>query len=192
MNNALSSTFQNAYNVIKSKVVNKQDKILSSAIGGATTVEGSLNNINNNIQKQDFTIPASVHAKVESPKTWVDMDWGDFNIYYSKHIWTDGNNIYYSDGRLQYILNKDTYRWNNITLWENSFVSGYQIWTDGDNIYYSDPADNQKVLNKVTNTWETKTWNYNIDGRYIWTDGIYIYYSYNGSNYVLKNYFILV
>ncbi len=65
-------------------------------------------------------------------------------------------------------------------------IHGFSIWTDGTNIYYSSDSI-QRVLNKSTSTWSTKSWSglTNFDGRYIWTDGDNIYYFIYSDQYVL-------
>lgn len=62
-------------------------------------------------------------------------------------IWTDGDNIYYSNGGNQYVLDKSTSTWTAKTWTGLTSFSGSNIWTDGDNIYYSSSAD-QYVLDK--------------------------------------------
>ena len=88
------------------------------------------------------------------------------------------DNIYYSNGINQYVLNKATSTWSTKTWNGFTNLEGSYIWTDGDNIYYSD-GSYQYVLNKETSTWSAKTWNglTNPSAAYIWTDGENIYYS---------------
>ena len=67
--------------------------------------------------------------------------------------------------------------WNNLP----SDFGGCRIWTDGTNIYSSFQTS-QVVLNKTTDTWESKTWNIsNINGQYVWYDNDNIYYSGNNN-----------
>ena len=105
-------------------------------------------------------------------------------------IWTDGDNIYYSQNQYQYVLDKQTSTWKP-KVWKGlTIFSSNYIWTDGDNIYYSYvsmPYRNESyVLNKQTSTWEVKEWEgitENYTGKDIWTDGENIYL---GQNFVLN------
>ena len=60
-------------------------------------------------------------------------------------IWTDGTNIYYSNGTNQYVLDVATSTWSVKTWTGFTSFNGSQIWTDGTNIYYSG-ASTQYVL----------------------------------------------
>ena len=121
---------------------------------------------------------------------WQSVTWNGLTDFNGSYIWTDGDNIYYSYGTNQYILNKSTSTWTAKTWNGLTDLYGSQIWTDGDNVYYSYGAA-QYVLNKSTSTWTAKTWNgltWNgltyFRSNYIWTDGNDIYYScYLGANY---------
>ena len=117
-----------------------------------------------------------------SRKTW----WGTFKNFDGDNIWTDGENIYYSKGSSQRVLNLNKSTWELI-LWKGytSFY-GYNIWTDGENIYCSS-GSSQYVLDKSTSTWARKTWSglTNFTGDCVWTDGENIYLSYNSDQYVL-------
>ena len=94
-------------------------------------------------------------------------------------LWTDGDNVYYSLGGTNLVLNKTTNEWEAKTWNGLTNINGESIWTDGYDVYYS-RSSNQYVLNKATSTWTAKTWTgttSNPDGRYIWTDGQKIYLS---------------
>ena len=67
-------------------------------------------------------------------------------------VWTDGTNIYYSNGSDQFVLNKSTNTWSTKSWNGVTNFRGDSIWTDGDNIYYSDGPGQQYVLNKSTST----------------------------------------
>ena len=101
-------------------------------------------------------------------------------------IWTDGTDIYYSDGSSQYVLDKSTSTWSAKTWNGSNGFYGTEVWTDGTDIYYSG-GSSQYVLDKSTSTWSSKTWNGLSDfyGSSIWTDGTDIYYSDGSSHYVL-------
>ena len=112
------------------------------------------------------------------------------NISSGYYIWNDGGNTYYSQGSKQYVLNKESYAWEEKT-WNypegTSSVSGVQIWSDGNNIYYS-TGTKHLVLNRETDTWENKTWyGFNeIQGYCVWNDGENTFYSKGVAQYVLN------
>ena len=110
---------------------------------------------------------------------WEKFSWnGDFHAAAEPYVWTDGENIYYSNGTMQYKLNKETstwveQKWNGLT-----YFLGWDIWTDGQEIYYS-KDDLHYKLNKETSTWEEKTWNgiTAFEGKDVWyfEDEVYLY-----------------
>ena len=75
---------------------------------------------------------------------------------YGSHIWSDGDNIYYSyiDGTYrinQYVLDKSTSTWSTKTWNGLSSIDGRNIWADGTNIYYSNGTGQYKIImNKPT------------------------------------------
>ena len=112
--------------------------------------------------------------------TWELKNWDSTPYRFSGlYIWTDGTNIYHSDGANNYILNGNA--WEKTENWR-SICYGDCTWTDGINTYYSDGLQ-QQVFNGVT--WETKTWNglTDIYGDRIWTDGTNTYYD---DSYILN------
>ena len=123
------------------------------------------------------------------PNTWSAKTWKGLTNFYGSGIWTDGENIYCSEGSgAQYVLNKATSTWSAKTWNGYTGIAGDNIWTDGDNIYYSNGSGMQYVLNKATSTWSAKAWNgyTGIYGDQIWTDGDNIYYSVGTNQYVLN------
>ena len=118
---------------------------------------------------------------------WEAKTWSGMTSFYGREIWTDGDNIYYSNNSNQYVLNKATSTWTTKTWTGLTNFYGEYVWTDGDNIYYSD-GTTQKVLNKSTSTWSNKTWTglINFSGYYVWTDGDNVYYSSGSDQYVLN------
>lgn len=102
------------------------------------------------------------------------------------YLWTDGEQIYYSKGARQFILDEDT---NTFEKWETDqtysiYRSG--LWKDGDNLYYSS-GNTQLVWDFLEKKWKEKTWTglTNFYGSDVWSDGENIYYSSSGSQYVL-------
>ena len=123
--------------------------------------------------------------------TWVEKTWNGMTSFQGSNIWTDGENIYYSCGSDQYVLDKSTSTWTPKTWNGLTNFNGWYIWTDGDNIYYSfeyGSSSNQYVLNKSTSTWTPKTWGgfTSLFGNCIWTDGENIYFSNDSNQYVLN------
>ena len=68
---------------------------------------------------------------------WVPKTWNGYSSIYGNAIWTDGENIYYSNSSTQKLLNKSTSTWNTKTWNELTSLNGNNIWTIGDHIYYS-------------------------------------------------------
>ena len=121
---------------------------------------------------------------------WTSINWKGYMVS-GDNIWTDGDNIYYSNAQNQYVLDKEKSTWKP-KVWKGlTIFSRKDIWTDGDNIYYTDvsiPYVNKSyVLNKQTSTWEEKKWEgitlETYYGREIWTDGENIYL---GQGFVLN------
>ena len=132
----------------------------------------------------------SVEVLRNKTKVWVNKTWNGYvpsNWNTEYYVWTDGDDVYYSNNSQQYVLNKATSTWETKT-WGGltSFVAS-NVWTDGDNIYYSNKT-NHYVLNKQTYTWSGMTWSgiSNFYGGNIWTDGDNTYYSADASQYVLN------
>lgn len=101
-------------------------------------------------------------------------------IYGGSNIWSDGENIYYSDGQsAQYVLDPTTLTWSTKT-WNGTLppfgIYADGIWSDGENIYYS-LGNTQLILDVSTSTWSTKTWlgllssQLTPNATSIWTDG---------------------
>ncbi len=127
------------------------------------------------------------HLELVDPKLWKQKTWSGLSSFVGDKIWTDGTDIFYSNGSDQYVLNKATSTWNAKTWAGLNDLYGNNVWTDGTDIYYSIGTLNY-VLNKTTSTWTTKTWNglNYIEGHKIWTDGTNIYSSNLYNQYVLN------
>lgn len=134
--------------------------------------------------KTSLSIP---HSKPTlKTKTWVEktFEGGTPNMD-GRKLWTDGENIYYSDYSTQYIFNKEKSSFErNPYDWSN--ISAFYVWTDGENIYHT-KENRTLVLNKNTHTWDLKTWNNeNIyDGSRVWHYNGEVYYSDGTQHYVL-------
>ena len=126
--------------------------------------------------------------------TWEEKTWYGYQPASSKHIWTDTNNIYYSNGNRQYVLNQGTSTWETITWNGVSNPVGDEIWMVGENVYYCD-SDDIYVLHKETSTWIETSFELNcldgstesinvMDADGIWTDGENVYYSYYSDQYI--------
>lgn len=132
----------------------------------------------------------------ESPVsiTWYAESRSSLSIGNSMYIWTDGEDVFYSDSsnNKHYMLNKSTstgtnLSWTEVTITPTLTYHIDYIWSDGTNTYYSNGSA-QYIWNKSTFTWETKTWNgvNSFVGKYTWTDGSNIYLSTGTSNYILN------
>lgn len=131
------------------------------------------------------TTKISTTVKPKIQKAWLPKTWSGLSEFQANRIWTDGNNIYYSNATDQYVLNVATSTWSSKT-WSVSTLTASYIWTNGTNIYYSD-GTTQYVLDVATSTWSPKTWSglTSFDGSRVWTDGNNIYYSDGSNQYVL-------
>ena len=100
-------------------------------------------------------------------------------------VWTDGENVYYSDGQNQFIFDRENEIWKEKVWTGLTSFSGRYIWSDGENIYFS-YYSSQYVLDLANSSWSSKTWyGLSVTGDCVWSDGGIIYYSRSGENYVL-------
>lgn len=117
--------------------------------------------------------PSVLHQKKfdRSTGTWIDQTWYGLTVEDSKHIWSDGENTYYSYGSKQYSLDVNTSTWTIV-----SYLSPYRGLSpdhifeyNGDsyfNAYYRGTVPTLREtgpisykLNTSTNTWEAYEWN---------------------------------
>ena len=121
---------------------------------------------------------------------WKQKTWSGYSGPTRDSIWTDGIDIYVSNGSSQYVLDKSTSTWNVKTWYGLTEFYQEHIWTDGENIYYS-YGSSQYVLDRKTSTWNPKTWDGSLTSfdvrrsntaQYPWSDGENIYYK-NSSKY---------
>ena len=131
---------------------------------------------------EDITLTAKLSS--DTLNAVVSKTWNNYSNINGEHVWTDGENIYYSSGSSnQYKLNKNTNTWESVS-WtfdsteENLFIVGSHVWTDGEDVYYSN-NNRQFVLNKETMIWEKAPWGSYIYGNCVWSDGENIYYTTN-------------
>lgn len=131
---------------------------------------------------EDITLTAKLSS--DTFNAVVSKTWNNYSNINGEHVWTDGENIYYSSGSAnQYKLNKNTNTWESVS-WtfdsteENLFIVGNNVWTDGEDVYYSN-YNRQFVLNKETMIWEKAPWGSYIYGNCVWSDGENIYYTTN-------------
>lgn len=74
------------------------------------------------------------------------------------NTWTDGTNLFYSDGNVQTKYNPSTKIWEKVT-WNVSNLYAAGVWRDpvADETYYSFTGTHYK-LNKTTYEWESVIW----------------------------------
>lgn len=91
---------------------------------------------------------------------WRLKDWGINNIDDGQDIWKLGDDIYYSQGDIQYKFNRVDGTFHSYT-WPGSLKPNYgrNVWTDGTNIYYSEGTTHYILRD---GQWYNKTWNWNI------------------------------
>ena len=124
------------------------------------------------------------------PKSWSSKTWPGNIPQYGTHVWSIGDDIYYSNGSSskQYVLNKTNLTWETKTWSGLDYIYGSKIWTDGDDYFYSNAEDGEQyVLDQNTSRWNYMMWSgfAPSDGAYVWTDGGNIYYSKGSAQYVL-------
>ena len=117
---------------------------------------------------------------------WLTKEWGASPLpIVGTYIWTNGTDIYYSQGTTSLILEGNMWRQKT---WEfmpqNNILDAKYIWTDGTNTYYSIGSTHYILTMRG---WETKTWDYPLifNGEHIWTDGKQTYVSNKTEQYVL-------
>ena len=89
--------------------------------------------INSRVIKE---LSININARKPLGGNWSVKTWTGLTDYDGRHIWTDGTNIYYSNGANQYVLDVATSTWSAKTWTGLTVFFGSQIWTDGTNIYY--------------------------------------------------------
>lgn len=151
----------------------------------------ALDDANNPIKHYRFTKSISVTVGKKTIKVkdkWVVKTWQGLAPNSGTDVWSDGENIYYSDGSTHYVLNKETSTWSSKSWSGMSFFRGYFIWKYDNAICYSCSSE-QHILNKITDTWETKTWGSIVmpfDGHKIWFDGSSYFHSDGNNQYELN------
>ena len=80
--------------------------------------------------------------------TWEAITWNGFEQPAGPWIWNDGENYYYSNNEMQYVLDRETRTWNE-KKWFGDLteIHGQNVWTNGINYYYS-YGNEQYMLNK--------------------------------------------
>lgn len=90
------------------------------------------------------------------PDTWTVKTWNGLTNILPNNIWTDGENIYHSNGSTHYVLDRDTSTWTSVTWNGVSNFFGSYIWVDGTDVYLATSSGNSNyVLNKETSTWSS-------------------------------------
>ncbi len=119
----------------------------------------------------------------------VECSWNGLTNFDGEDVWTDGEQVYYSAGPAQYVLNKGTSTWET-KIWYglDHNLTGRFVWTDGENIYNSS-NEVQYILNKETSTWSSidiGDVNYVYVSLHNWTDGEEVYVSFGENQYVFN------
>ena len=90
-----------------------------------------------NILKPLNTKKSSTSQIIKVYEEWGSKTWTGLTSFSGQQIWTDNENIYYSNGSDQYVLDKSNSTWSVKTWIGLSSMYGAQIWKEGENIYYS-------------------------------------------------------
>lgn len=157
--------------------------VLSDSDGSAKLFEITSSEIS--FAGRGTQILETVEVSYPPASDWVHEEWSGQVGYGAPYVWTDGENVYYSNGAdKQFVLDKTTNTWQP-KIWNGQTnIYGGGLWTDGENIYYSSQRTHY-VLDKSNKTWTQKAWYglVNSSGETffyasnIWTDGNNIYYS---------------
>lgn len=124
--------------------------------------------------------------KIQHTDDWGRKSWSGLSFANRDYIWSDGTNIYYSNGSTQKVLDLSTSKWENMAWSGLAEFNGSDTWKDGENVYctvYQNGAYSYYELNKSNSTWVSKVW-YGLDQyssltrSMIWTDGENVYYGY--------------
>ncbi len=137
----------------------------------------------------------------EATLSWEPKTWYGLVSFSGSDLWSDGVDVYYSYyyystrdeiiSNRQYVLNRETDTWVEMTWNGFNYIDAEDVWSDGDNIYYygvfwpgaGGPYAVDYKLNRETRTWEkisnpglsTGCWATSMDN--IWSDGENLYYS---------------
>ena len=184
---ALNITVENSLNAIR--LAQNAQSVTNNGVSyntqNATEIEKSISRKNiglryiSSVKTKSFIGNKSIQAVPFSFKNYSGVD----ITISGEYVWSDGENVYYSNGTTQYMLNGNV--WVNHTWVNLNNFYGNNIWSDGKNIYLSN-ATNHYIFNN--GAWLEKTWNgfTNFLGQYIWSDGENIYYDNSTVHYKLN------
>ena len=165
-NSNIETSFQNLVNVIKEKTFSATDgATLQAAVAdiqiditdlGISKIGISQIGMANGVASLglDGKVPDSQLPEISSGGGIVRaFSTFAFNKggFYGSNTWTDGTDIYQSNGSSQWVLDQSNLTWSDKTWNGYTSIIGAGVWTDGTNIYYSNNA-NQYVLDKSTST----------------------------------------
>ena len=138
-------------------------------------------NVRYKIGPSNTTTKPKLNSNIWSPKTWSGLT--SFN---GNHTWSDGSNIYYSNGTTQKILDKATSTWNDMN-WGDKYpaADGRYVYSIGYDIWYNDSNGLSYRLDLSTMKWANNPLSTIPYGVAVWSDGNNVYYSYNSNQYVL-------
>jgi len=143
--------------------------------------------VGDSFKKYTVTSDVVLVLDMTTDNAWVLTDDIDFKFnassFAGRYVWNCGQNVYFSEGNVQYFLNKSTYVWEPKTWNGVTSFDGDNVWTDGTDYY----LDSSYVLDG--DTWSRVTWNgltsFSADN--IWKAGDKIYYSSGETHYELTN-----
>lgn len=188
-------TGQDAYKIVS--FVNNNDSTLTITLETITKTDIGLPNrpndttgdaiwynpLDNNIYFKDNRVWD------KSTKTWTTVSSRYTSIYDfdGKYVWTDGKNVFYSNGATpttNYRLSYNSYTYSATTVSFSgapNIVDAKYFWTDGINTYYSNGTNDYIVdgtgLTFTSITWEDEYSNIiNPIGNNIWLNGDDVYY----------------
>lgn len=127
-------------------------------------------------------------------KTWYLPDSSDSIQLNGYNVWTDGTNIFFSEGTLQYRLDEATNEWHSHSWSGLTDFNGGNIWRSSTGqVYYSKGTTHKQLqLDSIPTHWLTKSWSglTSFSGANIWlsqgSSGKTMY-SNAGTNYYLSS-----
>ena len=157
------------------------DSIYDAVVAkGSTPASKSLSDVVQGIED----IPTGGQVVIDHTDNWVrSYNIGPMELTSTDYLWTDGDDLYYSNQYVDLIFNPTNLSFEPITITvdvDDVKVIGSRVTNFNGNayLYYS---SNRYVFDKVTKTFKKTTINYSYGSSeyksYFWNEGVHIYYS---------------
>lgn len=129
-----------------------------------------------------------------------ECSWSGIDYFDGTDVWNGSEDVYYSNGSQQYVLNKDTRTWEE-KIWyglEGYIFDGSHVWTDSENFYFTasyltgddwHQVNANFILNEETSTWSPINMgelSIHSIANFRWTDGENFYVSNQDEQYIFN------